>query len=138
MHRGTPPISRTSSTAAPSLLAPSVFTPVPTNPAFSPIDLSNLKISPNSERAQEVDQFNQHVQEVFNPEPESPEVPGTPETEESIEPENLTEPEQVITDIMATITEKNNGKGEKCHAPKDFNGNKAKYKTWLRMTATYF
>ena len=43
-HRGTPPISRTSSTAAPLLLAPSVFTPVPTNPAFSPIDLSNLGI----------------------------------------------------------------------------------------------
>ena len=40
-YRGTPPISRTSSTAAPLLLAPSVFTPVPTNPVFSPIGLSN-------------------------------------------------------------------------------------------------
>ena len=125
------------STAAPSLLAPSVFTPVPTNPAFSPIDLSNLGISPNSERAQEVDQFNQRIQEVFNPEPESPEVPRTPETEEPIEPENPTEPGQVITDTMATATEQN-GKGEKCRAPKDFDGNEAKYKTWLRMTETYF
>ena len=96
-------------------------------------------ISPNSERAQDIDQFNQHVQEVFNPEPESPEVPGTPETKESIEPENPTEPEQVITNTMAT-TEQNtsNGKGEKCCAPKDFHGNEAKYKTWLRMTETYF
>ena len=57
-YRGTPQISRTLSTTAPSLLAPSVFTPVPMNPAFSPIDLSNLWISPNSERAQNIDQFN--------------------------------------------------------------------------------
>ena len=129
------------STAAPSLLAPPVFTPIPTNPALSPIDLSNLEISLNSERAQDIDQFNQHIQEVFNPEPESPEVPGTPVTEEPIEPENPTEPEQVITDTMATATtEQNtsNGKGEKCRAPKDFDGNEAKYKTWLRMTETYF
>ena len=108
---------------------------------FSPIDLSNLGISPNSKRAQDVDQFDQHVQEVLNPEPESPETPGTPVTEESIEPENPTEPEQVITNTMATpSTEQNtvNGKGEKCRAPKDFNGNEAKYKTWLRMTETYF
>ena len=42
---------------------------------------------------------------------------------------------------MATAaTEQNisNGKGEKCHAPKDFDGNEDKYKTWLRMTETYF
>ena len=111
------------------------------NPAFSPIDLSNLGISLNNKRAQDVDQFNQHVQEVFNPEPESPIVPGTPEIEESTEPENPTEPEQVITDTMATAaTEQNttNRKGEKCRAPKDFDGNEAKYKTWLRMTETYF
>ena len=127
------------STAAPSLLAPSVFTPIPTNPVFSPIDLSNLGISPNSDRAQDIDQFNQHIQEVFNPEPETPEVPGTPETEESIKPENPIEPEQIIPSTMSTTTtEQNSSKGEKCCAPKDFDGNEAKYKTWLRMTETYF
>ena len=111
------------------------------NPAFSPIDLSNLGISPNSERAQDVNQFNQHIQEVFNPELESPEVPETPVIEEPIEPENPTEPEQVNTNTMATTaTEQNtsNGKGEKCHTHKDFDGNEAKYKTWPRMTGTYF
>ena len=67
------------------------------------------------------------------------EVPGTPETEESIEPENPIEPEQVITGTMSTTaTEQNasNRKGEKCCTPKDFDGNEAKYKTWLRMTET--
>ena len=95
-----------------------------------PIDLSNFGITPTDERAQDVDQFNQHAQAVLNPEPESPVVP-----------ENPTEPEQVITDTMATTaTEQNtaNGKGEKCCGPKYFDGNKAKYKTWLRMTETYF
>ena len=68
-------------------------------------------------------------------------MPGTPETKESIEPENPIEPEQVITSTMSTTaTEQNtsNGKGEKCRTPKDFDGNEAKYKTWLRMTETYF
>ena len=42
--------------------------------------------------------------------------------------------------MSTTATEQNtsNGKGEKCRAPKDFDGNEAKYKTWLRMTETYF
>ena len=117
-RRGTPPISRTSSTAPPSLLAPSAFTPISTHPLFTPLDLSNLGIPPSSENAQAVDQFNQHVQGVFPP----------------VEPENPTEPEQAV---MATTTEQN-GKGEKCRTPKDFDGNEAKYKTWLRMTETYF
>ena len=53
---------------------------------------------------------------------------------------NPIEPERVITSTMSTTTEQNtsNGKGEKCRAPKDFDGNEAKYKTWLRMTETYF
>ena len=75
------------------------------NPAFSPIDLSNLGITPTDERTQDVDQFNQHVQEVFNPEPESPIVPETPEIEEPIEPENPTEPEQVFTNTIRYWTE---------------------------------
>ena len=68
-------------------------------------------------------------------------MPETPVIEEPIKPKNPTEPEQVITNTMATTaTEQNisNGKGEKCRAPKDFDGNEAKYKTWLRMTETYF
>ena len=42
--------------------------------------------------------------------------------------------------MATTATEQNtsNGKGEKCCAPKDFDGNEAKYKTWLRMAETYF
>ena len=42
--------------------------------------------------------------------------------------------------MATTATEQNtsNGKGEKCHTHKDFDGNEAKYKTWLRMTGTYF
>jgi hypothetical protein len=30
-----------------------------------------------------------------------------------------------------------NGKGEKCRAPKDFDGSEDKYKTWLRTVNTY-
>ena len=91
------------------LLVPSAFTPIPTHPLFTPLDLSNLGISPNSENAQEVDQFNQRVQGIFEP----------------TEPKNPTEPEQAV---MATTNEQN-GKGEKCRTPKDFDGNEAKYKT---------
>ena len=41
---------------------------------------------------------------------------------------------------MLTAEQNNtsNRKGEKCHTPKDFDGNEAKYKIWLRMTETYF
>jgi len=65
-----------------------------------------------------------------------------------IEPENPTVPEQVIADNMVepqtTDVHMNptnvtsNGKGaDKCKPPKDFDGDKAKFKTWLRMVEAY-
>ena len=102
------------------------------------IDLSDLGITLTDEKTQDIDQFNKQACLILkNPEPESPVVFGTPAIKEPLEPKNLTEPEQIITDAMSTEQNTANGKGEKCHAPKDFDGNEAKYKTWLRMTETY-
>ena len=83
------------------------------NPVFTLIDLSNVGITRTEERIQDIDQFNVHTQAVLNPEPETPVVPGTPVTKKPIEPENLTEPEQVIIETMAKTTQNTaNGKGD--------------------------
>ena len=58
------------------------------------------------------------------------------------------QPEQIITDNMvepptnvhmsSTNVTSSNGKGsDKCKPPKDFDGDKAKFKTWLRMVEAY-
>ena len=72
------------------------------------------------------DEFNALAASVFNP--------ITPiEPEQPIEPENLTLPEMSNTDATAA----QNGKGEKCQPPKDFDETESKYKTWFRILEAY-
>jgi len=58
---------------------------------------------------------------------------------EPIEPENLTLPEQVITNMVEppSNTGMQNRKGEKCQPPKDFDGKESNYKTWFRILEAY-
>jgi hypothetical protein len=107
-----------------------LFAPVIEPAAFEPIDLSALGITPTEERTQIIDRFNERVFE--DPDHETPEFPGTPIETDPVEPQNPTLPEQVMADTAPT-----NGKGEKCRAPKDFDGSEDKYKTWLRTVNTY-
>jgi len=89
---------------------------------FVPIDLSELGLLPTNE-------FNMLAANVFNP------VTLT----EPIEPENPTLPEQVITNMVEPPSNNRtqNGKGEKCQPPKDFNGKESNYKTWFRILEAY-
>jgi len=59
-----------------------------------------------------------------------------------IEPKNLMLPEQVTTEMVkppphtdTTVTQ--NGEGEKCQPPKDFDGKESNYKTWFRILEAY-
>jgi hypothetical protein len=106
------------------LFAPVIEPPV----TYEPIDLSVLGITPTEERTQIVDRFNKRVFE--NPGHETPELPGTPIKTDPVEPQNPTLPEMSTKPTV-------NGKGEKCHAPKDFDGSEDKYTTWLRTVNTY-
>jgi len=108
----------------------------PPRSVFNPIDLSSLGVPPTNKGHRITDEFNTLGARVFNP-------------VTLIEPENLTVPEQVITNDMVeppTTTDINmsstnvtsNGKGaDKCKPPKDFDEDKAKFKTWLRMVEAY-
>jgi len=129
MLRQSPAITRTPSTSTPQQFPPTSI--------FDPIDLSSLGILPTDEAHRVTDEFNMLTARVFNP--------VTP-----IEPENLTVPEQAITDDMveppnttnvhmsSTYVTSSNGKGaDKCKLPKDFDGDEAKFKTWLRMVEAY-
>jgi len=65
---------------------------------------------------------------VFNPETLT----------EPIEPENPTLPEQVTTNNMVeppSMTQ--DGKGEKCQPPKDFDRKESSYKMWFRILGAY-
>ena len=95
---------------------------------FVPIDLSELGLLLTDETQQTIDEFNMLAANVFNP--------VTPT--EPIEPENPTLPEQVTTDNMVEPpSTTQNGKGEKCRPPKDFDGKEANYKTWFRILEAY-
>jgi len=96
---------------------------------FDPIDLSSLGVPPTDEAYRVTDEFNMLAANVFNPE-----TPTQP-----IEPENPTLPEQVTTDMVEppSNTGTQNGKGEKCRPPKDFDGKESNYKTWFRILEAY-
>jgi hypothetical protein len=120
-------ISRTQSTQLSSPI--SLFAPViEPQVTYEPIDLSALGITPTDERTQIVDRFNKRVFE--DPEPESPELPKTLIETDPVEPQNPTLPEMSTEPTV-------NGKGEKCRAPKDFDGSEDKYKTWFGTVSTY-
>jgi len=97
----------------------------PPTPIFELINLLSLGIPPTDEANRVTDKFNTLTASVFNPvtliEPEQP-----------IEPENLTLPE-----MSTNTTAAQNGKGEKCQPPKDFDGTELKYKTWFRILEAY-
>ena len=40
-------------------------------------------------------------------------------------------------DQPATMNAEANGKGDRCRAPKDFDGEETKYKTWFRLLEAY-
>jgi len=63
---------------------------------------------------------------VFNPETLT----------QPIEPENPTLPEQGMVEPPSN-TGTQNGKGEKCRPPKDFDGKESNYKTWFRILEAY-
>ena len=42
-----------------------------------------------------------------------------------------------INDPPAVINPEANGKGDRCRAPKDFDGDETKYKTWFRLLEAY-
>jgi hypothetical protein len=106
------------------LFAPVIEPPV----TYEPIDLSALGITPTDERTQIIDRFNERIFE--DPDHESLELPGTPIETDPVEPQNPTLPEMSTEPTV-------NGKGEKCRAPKDFDGSEDKYTTWLRTVNTY-
>ena len=95
----------------------------PPTPIFDPIDLSSLGIPPTDEAHRITDEFNMLAANMFNP--------TTP-----IEPKNLTiKTEMVESTETTTVTQ--NGKGEKCQPPKDFDGKESNYKTWFRILEAY-
>jgi len=107
----------------------------PWTSVLDPIDLSSLGIPPTDEAHRVTDKFNMLAANVFNPvtliEPKNPLLPEQAITNNMVEPP---------TDIHMSSTNvtSSNGKGaDKCKPPKDFDGDKAKFKTWLRMVEAY-
>jgi len=119
--RQSPAITRTPSTSTPQQFPPTSV--------FDPIDLTSLGIPPTDEAHRVIDKFNTLATNVFNPV-----TPTQP-----IEPENPTLPEQVMVEPQtdATVMHNQNGKGEKCQPPKDFDGKESSYKTWFRILEAY-
>jgi len=114
----TPAITRTPSRSTQQL---------PTS-VFVLIDLSELGLLPTNKTQQTVDEFNMLAANMFNP--------VTPT--ELIEPKNPMLPEQVTTNNMVKPpSTTQNGKGEKCQPPKDFDGKESNYKTWFRILEAY-
>ena len=124
-----PAITRTPSTNTPQQF--------PSTSIFDPIDLSGLGILPTDGAHRVTDEFNTLVANMFNPvspiEHENPMLPEQVITDNMVEPPSNTDIHMSTTNITSS-----NGKGaDKCKPPKDFDGDKAKFKTWLRMVEAY-
>jgi len=110
----------------------------PRTSVFDPIDSPSLCIPPTDKAHRVTDEFNTLAANVFNPvtltEPIEPENLTVPETANNmVEPSNTTDVHMSLTNVTSS-----NRKGaDKCKPPKDFDGDKAKFKTWLRMVEAY-
>ena len=51
--------------------------------------------------------------------------------------ERMPEGTESMNDQPAVVHAKANGKGDRCQAPKDFDGDENKYKTWFRLLEAY-
>jgi len=127
--RGSPSISRTHSTSAQPLIAPT--------PVLEPIDLSSLGILPTNKLIGIVERFNAFASDVFNPKtPIEPKYPGPEMGSQatSIPTGNVPPPQQQeeVFNPYPTVDGK-----ERSQQPKDYNGDESKYKLWIQMVENY-